>query len=424
MTDSAKPRSLAHLFKICGPGILMAGAAVGVSHLVQSTRAGADFGFQLLIVVLLANFLKYPFFEYGHRYTAATKETLLDGYLKLGRGYLLTYIVLNIITAIGSIAAVSFVTAALAQNMFGTGIPIVAWTGMIMAVCVAIYMIGHYHFLDIGIKTLMFLLFVATVVAFVAAWSHGPVAPEGFISSSPWTLTALPFLIALMGWMPGPIEMSSWQSLWMEAKHRDTDDYPSMEEAKLDFNVGYIMTVVLAVMFLGLGAFVMHGSSEAFSNKAAGFAAQVVSLYTNVIGEWAWPVISAAAFTAMFSTTLTLMDAYPRALSVSIKLAFPKLKFSIAAIRWFWTFLAAAIALVILSAYVSSLTTLVDIVTIVAFLAGPFFGYMNYRLVRSEHMPDEHKPRALMSALSIAGLVYLVGFGALFIAFRLGAFGA
>ena len=31
-----------------GPGLLFAGAAIGVSHLVQSTRSGADFGFGLL----------------------------------------------------------------------------------------------------------------------------------------------------------------------------------------------------------------------------------------------------------------------------------------------------------------------------------------------------------------------------------------
>jgi hypothetical protein len=28
-----------------GPGLLFAGAAIGVSHLVQSTKAGAEFGF-------------------------------------------------------------------------------------------------------------------------------------------------------------------------------------------------------------------------------------------------------------------------------------------------------------------------------------------------------------------------------------------
>ena len=34
--------------KKLGPGLLFAGAAIGVSHLVQSTRAGADFGWGLL----------------------------------------------------------------------------------------------------------------------------------------------------------------------------------------------------------------------------------------------------------------------------------------------------------------------------------------------------------------------------------------
>ena len=37
-----------------GPGLLFAGAAIGVSHLVQSTRAGADFSFGLIWALLLA----------------------------------------------------------------------------------------------------------------------------------------------------------------------------------------------------------------------------------------------------------------------------------------------------------------------------------------------------------------------------------
>ena len=51
-----------------GPGLLFAGAAIGVSHLVQSTRAGADFGLGLLWALLLVNFFKYPFFQFGPRY--------------------------------------------------------------------------------------------------------------------------------------------------------------------------------------------------------------------------------------------------------------------------------------------------------------------------------------------------------------------
>ena len=76
------------ILKSLGPGLLFAGAAIGVSHLVQSTRAGADFGFGLLWAILIAALFKYPFFQFGPRYAAATGETLLDGYKKLGSGVL------------------------------------------------------------------------------------------------------------------------------------------------------------------------------------------------------------------------------------------------------------------------------------------------------------------------------------------------
>ena len=49
--------------KKLGPGLLFAGAAIGVSHLVQSTRAGADFGFGLLWALVISIILKYPFFN-------------------------------------------------------------------------------------------------------------------------------------------------------------------------------------------------------------------------------------------------------------------------------------------------------------------------------------------------------------------------
>ena len=47
--------------KAMGPGILMASAAVGGSHIVSSTQAGGSYGWSLLLLVILANVFKYPF---------------------------------------------------------------------------------------------------------------------------------------------------------------------------------------------------------------------------------------------------------------------------------------------------------------------------------------------------------------------------
>ena len=50
-----------------GPGILLAAASVGASHLVLSPQAGASFGYQLLWLVVAAHLFKYPAFEFGPR---------------------------------------------------------------------------------------------------------------------------------------------------------------------------------------------------------------------------------------------------------------------------------------------------------------------------------------------------------------------
>ena len=43
---------LSRFSKTAGPGILFACTAIGVSHLVQSTRAGADYGLLILGFVI------------------------------------------------------------------------------------------------------------------------------------------------------------------------------------------------------------------------------------------------------------------------------------------------------------------------------------------------------------------------------------
>lgn len=406
------------LLRACGPGLLMAGAAIGVSHLVQSTRAGADFGFQLVVVVLLINLLKYPFFEYGHRYAVATGHNLLDGYRLLGSGFLYAFLALAAFSAVGSTAGVAFVTAGLAQYFFGAVLSPTMWNVVVMGICVGLLAGGHYRALDGTMKLIMAVLAVATVTAFVAAVWHGPVAPPDFVSPSPWTIAALPFLIALMGWMPAPIEISVFQSLWIQARERQTGRRTTVEEARFDFNFGYGMTTVLAIVFVGLGAMVMHGSGLVLQNSSGGFATQLIEVYQQVLGGWAGPVIALAAFTTMFSTTLTVIDGYPRALAQGTQLLAPKLLGGPDRLYAAWMAFTCLAALMVITMFASSLTGLIDLVTTLAFLSAPVYGYLNYRLITSSHTPADLRPGTAMRALSWLGLTFFVGFSAVFVWFR------
>ena len=102
---------LKNFLKTLGPGILFASTAIGVSHLVQSTRAGAKFGFGLVGLVMITNLIKYPFFEYGSRYANATGTSLIDGYRRIGKWMLYVYMLITALSMFFVTAAVGFVTA-------------------------------------------------------------------------------------------------------------------------------------------------------------------------------------------------------------------------------------------------------------------------------------------------------------------------
>lgn len=406
-----------YIFRVLGPGLLMAGAAIGTSHIVQSTRAGADFGFQLITLVLLINLLKYPFFEYGHRYAVATGENLLDGYKRMGRGFLYAFVLLAIVSAIASTAAVTFVTVAILQYFVGANLPAIAWAVVIITSCIAILFRGHYRSLDFAMKPIMAVLVVATAVALVAALGSQAGASDEFVSPSPWTLTSLAFLIALMGWMPAPIEVSVFQSLWVQAKGRAAGKRVTVEEGRVDFNVGFGLSTVLALAFLSLGALGMHGTGMVLQESGGGFITQLVGVYVQLLGAWAGPVIAIAAFATMYSTTLTVVDGYSRALAVGCRLAAPDVK-SPEKLYLFWMGLICAGALLVIMSFAGSLTRLIDLVTIMAFFSAPVYGYLNFRLITSSHTPASLQPGTVMRALSWIGLIFFISVGLTYLVIR------
>ena len=299
-----------------GPGLLFAGAAIGVSHLVQSTRAGADFGWGLIWALLLVNIFKYPFFQYGPRYAMATGESLLDGYYKVGKIFLIIYFVLNLATMFTIQTAVTIVTAGLASSLFGITDNMVVWSLIITIGCYVILLFGRYQLLDKMIKIIILILAVSTIFSTgVASFNSDEI--YSFEQVFP-TATGLVFLVAFMGWMPAPLDISIWHSIWAIEKNKNQKI--TNKEGLFDFNVGYIATVILGICFVSLGALVMYNSGVSFSDSGSVFAGQLIELYTSNLGDSFYLIISICAFTTMLSTTITCLDASPRTMSRATQL--------------------------------------------------------------------------------------------------------
>ena len=398
-------------FRALGPGILMASAAVGGSHIVSSAQAGAIYGWQLALMIILINVFKYPFFRFGSQYTMENNKSLIEGYAEKGKGWLTVFFILNVFSAIVNTAGVGILCAAILYNVApnGFGLTISQLTTIIIVIIWAMLLIGGYKFLDTLAKWVMTSLTIATVVAVVIAlFKHREYAPD-FVAPSPWQMSALPFIVSLMGWMPCPIEISAINSMWQVEKKKQVDDM-SMDDAMFDFNVGYISTAILAIIFVALGALIQYGSGEEVLSASAAYIAQFVNMYASVLGDWSRLLITFIAFLCIFGTVITVVDGYSRANDETLRLLLGKKETSKKSLA-VWISLTSIISLIIVYMFSGNVATMLRFAMIASFITTPFFGLLNYKLVNTK----QHKVKLWLKALSIIGLIYLFGFALFFI---------
>lgn len=409
-----------NLLKALGPGILFASTAIGVSHLIQSTQAGANFGFTIIWAVVLANLFKYPFFEYGARYANATGESIIAGYNRLGKPAVWIFFFITLISMFLVTAAVGSVTASFMQNLFGFE-SAVGTVILIFVVCIVILISNNFKLLDGLIKVIGIVLLLSTILAFILVLFKGP---QGNLSL--WDFGAVDkvayfaFLIPFMGWMPTALDLSAWSSLWTIERIEQTGYHPTLKETKFDFNLGYILSVLLAICFVTLGAFLMFGTSFEFSDNGVVFSGQIVSLYTDLFGGWANFVISASAFSIMFGTCVAVFDGYSRAMSATSRILFEKKltkvsKTQLYRIMLLFISFGSFLLIYVFQGDPKGFKKLIILATSISFVFAPLIALFNMMLVREKYVGADYVPNIFMRILSYFGLVFLSVFTLLYL---------
>lgn len=386
--------------KVFGPGLLFAATAIGVSHLVQSTRAGADFGWSFAIIILLSNLIKFPFFEFGTRYAHGSGESLISGYFKLGKWAVWIYSIATILSMFTVTGAVSLVTAGMMVHVFGLQLSIEWVTTILFLVCMLWLAIGRFKLLDSSIKVITAILTITSIVAF------GETAQRTGLHLN-WDMPDLSdrsvwvFTIALIGWMPTAVDLSVWNSIWTVEKQKTTGEKGRLKDVLLDFNIGYWLSAVMALIFLGLGAMLMYQRDLVFPSSAVGFTGKLIELYTLSLGEGSYYIIAIAAFAAMFSTTLSVFDGYGRTMVEVSEVILPKRRVG----YWLAILIVAIGGWLLISFYGSRMTELVELAMIISFVLSPIVALLNTILVNSKHVPITHVPPAWLKIWAKVGLV-------------------
>jgi len=399
------------LKKSLGPGILFASTAIGVSHLMQSTRAGAVYGIALLGSVILANLLKYPFFEFGTRYAASTGRSIIDGYKNMGWWMLGLYAIVTFFTMWLVVAAVTAVTAAFLDNLFalsqtfGNGIKAYLPYALLL-VCGLILANGRFSVLDKLIKVIGATLLISTLVAFVM--SMRTLEPQLFDSYDSWDISNagdVAFLIALVGWMPTAVDLSAWNSLWTIEKLKTHKDL-KMRELLIEFRIGYWISALLALCFILMGAVFFYGKDIVLLVGGAAFANQVVSIYTSNFGTWSYTIIAASTFSIMFGTCLAVIDGYVRSTKRVLKLTIG----DVAKRKSLHKLLLIGLCLgsaVLVHYFGDNTRQLVDLATTASFIIAPVIAIANVYLI-STLKKERHRPGKLLMFTSYIGILALI----------------
>jgi amino acid transporter len=219
--------------------------------------------------------------------------------------------------------------------------------------------------------------------------------------------------------MPSPTDASVLQSLWTVAKAQESNFLITQEQSRFDFNVGYIISSVLAIFFLFLGAAVLNPLTTAMLSDNEGFARQLLKVYTTLIGDWSFYAIAFTALLVMLSTTLAVNDGMTRMAIAIGKEFFPR-------IRWgsHYHYKLVLLCLSVLAVFViylllNSFTRFMDLTSIIVFLIGPFLALLNHLAIFGNKVPKAEQPSLFIKTWSTLSITCLFLLMAAYVYFRL-----
>ena len=395
--------------RMAGPGLLFTGAAIGTSHLVQSTRAGAMFGAALIGVIVLANLLKYPAFRFGMDFAHARRQSLLTGYRELGLWALALFLV-TVIPLVPIVwAALAAATAGIIGAVFGPFLSVPMLATLVLLAASALLLLGGYRLLDRVNAVMLAFLVISTLITTAMVL---PRVEWGTLADFTWTQEsmALLFIVALAGFMPNPMDVSVIVSVWkVEADHTlPPEAHPTMNEARASFRLPYIMTAFMAVCFCIMGAGVMHAQDIAPVSDAPGFASQLVNLYREALGEGAAILAAIAALSVMLTTVIAAVDGYCRTLPVAIAVWQGREDESTTKRAYLWSCVVlVGLAVVALFTLMSEFTVFLDFVTSATFVIAPLLALLNLLVVTRCDLPEDARPSTAMKAICVTAILVM-----------------
>jgi Mn2+/Fe2+ NRAMP family transporter len=296
-----------------GPGLVLAALAIGSGELVLTPRSGAQYGYALLWVPILALVYKAAFSEGLARLTIASGDDVFAAFDWLpGPRHWAQYFIIIVFSldmiGYGGIALVGGSALAglfpgfdirLGALLAAALVPVLLYTGsypffekVIIAMC-AVLLAG-----------VIYTLFQIQLPAGQIARGLAPSIPQGSIST----------IMGLMGWV-GAGTTTLLYSTWINekiGKARSEQDYRRwLSTMRIDCFASYALVLGISFSFLAMGVATLHAQGIVPEKQ------QIMLTLSGMLDSipWGGETFLVVGFFAMFSTVVSCIDGKSRAIA-------------------------------------------------------------------------------------------------------------
>lgn len=299
-------RPMTRLFKIIGPGLLVAATGIGAGDLATASFAGSYLGTAVLWAAVVGAFLKFVITEGLARWQFATGTTLLEGVVQhLGRPVawvFLAYLLLwSFFVGSALISACGVTLHALipvfedperGKVVFGLGASLLG-LGMVLA--------GGYALFETVMKVCIAFMSVTVLVTAAVLWPGTAEIVRGLVIP---TLPAegLDWTLALMGGIGGTVTVLCY-GYWLREEGRSGPE--ALRTSRIDLASAYLLTALFGV------AMVIIGSTIEVDGRGAGLLVSLAARLEDTLGPTGRWVFLAGAVGAVFSSLLGVWQAVP-----------------------------------------------------------------------------------------------------------------
>ncbi|MHC4495856.1 MAG: Nramp family divalent metal transporter [Planctomycetota bacterium] len=307
------PANLRAKLKFMGPGLVLAALAIGSGELVLTPRSGAQYGYALLWVPILALVYKAAFSEGLARLTIASGDDVFAAFDWLpGPRHWAQYFIIIVFSldmiGYGGIALVG--GSALAGLFPGFDIRLGALLAAAL-VPVLLYT-GSYPFFEkiviamcaVLLAGVIYTLFQIQLPAGQIARGLAPSIPQGSIST----------IMGLMGWV-GAGTTTLLYSTWINekiGKARSEQDYRRwLSTMRIDCFASYALVLGISFSFLAMGVATLHAQGIVPEKQ------QIMLTLSGMLDSipWGGETFLVVGFFAMFSTVVSCIDGKSRAIA-------------------------------------------------------------------------------------------------------------